>query len=326
MKYKGTVKYTDFEEQCSDSVDPSLLNRASQHKIKDFARLFGRDKSNEFKIQAVKKSLSEYNPVVMGMKCPPSFYNAKGVWEPTESGEENFGGHAMCVVGYDDNRYGGAFEIMNSWGTRWGNEGFIWVKYEDFASFTKYAYEVFSDPAPKPPSVPDLSGRIKLMTDRGEEMSANLLGQSYASEEAWPSGTSFRIYISNNEPAYVYAIGTDRTEEIFQLFPYAPDISAALNYKQNNVALPSEDHYITMDNTTGTDYLCVLYSKEELDIESIKSRLSYTSGDFQDRIKKVMGDLLVEPGNINYHQQDIGFTAFSKGGKVVDLILATEHI
>lgn len=53
------------------------------------------------------------------------------------------GGHGMTLVGYDDslwvdvNANGvtdpgelGAFKVANSWGTSWGNAGFIWVAYD----------------------------------------------------------------------------------------------------------------------------------------------------------------------------------------------------
>jgi hypothetical protein len=46
----------------------------------------------------------------------------------------------MCIVGYDDNKFGGAFEIMNSWGKEYGDNGFIWFRYEDFAKEVKTAY------------------------------------------------------------------------------------------------------------------------------------------------------------------------------------------
>lgn len=36
--------------------------------------------------------------------------------------------HAMCVVGYDDAKK--AFLLMNSWGERWGRQGYCWVDYE----------------------------------------------------------------------------------------------------------------------------------------------------------------------------------------------------
>lgn len=90
--------------------------------------------------------------------------------------------------------------------------------------------------------------------------------------KAYKSGTKFRIYISNNEPAFVYAFGTDLTGELYPVFPRKPGISPALTYKQNNVAIPDEDHYIEMDNTTGTDYLCVLYSLNPLDYEEIQRK------------------------------------------------------
>ena len=59
------------------------------------------------------------------------------------AGEE--GGHLMTIVGYDDNLWidvndngtvdsneRGAFLVANSWGTDWGNSGFIWISYDAF--------------------------------------------------------------------------------------------------------------------------------------------------------------------------------------------------
>ncbi len=59
------------------------------------------------------------------------------------------GGHAMVFVGYDDtlwvdiNNNGvvdtgerGAFKVANSWGTSWGNAGFMWLAYDALRSTT----------------------------------------------------------------------------------------------------------------------------------------------------------------------------------------------
>ena len=57
------------------------------------------------------------------------------------------GGHAMCVIGYDDRKFGGAFQIMNSGTPQWGKDGVAWVRYGDFKNYVKEAYGV--DPLPK---------------------------------------------------------------------------------------------------------------------------------------------------------------------------------
>ena len=49
------------------------------------------------------------------------------------------GGHAITIVGYDDNKYGGAFKVINSWGTRWGDNGYFWLPYDFATSVTGYS-------------------------------------------------------------------------------------------------------------------------------------------------------------------------------------------
>lgn len=57
------------------------------------------------------------------------------------------GGHAMTIVGYDDSSWVdlnsnnvvdagelGAFKVANSWGTGWGNAGYIWIAYDALKS------------------------------------------------------------------------------------------------------------------------------------------------------------------------------------------------
>lgn len=45
-------------------------------------------------------------------------------------GNSNYGGHATCLIGYDDNKE--AFLLRNSWGTSFGNKGYVWFPYKDF--------------------------------------------------------------------------------------------------------------------------------------------------------------------------------------------------
>jgi len=325
LKTRGAPKKSDFDISCVNVVPNTLYGKASANKIDDYAKLFDTYDNNTFKIQATKKSISENKPVVIGMKCPDSFYDAVGCWEPTEDFNRNFGGHAMCVIGYDDNKYGGAFEIQNSWGTDWGNEGYIWITYEDFANFTKYAYELIDASAPNVNTY-DLSGKVRFLLAAGSEMKATLYGTTYNINQPYSSGTQFRLYISNNEPAFVYAIGSDNTGKIFQIFPHDQGISPALTYKQNEVPIPDEDHYIQMDNTVGTDYLCVLYCKKPIDFITIVRKIEQQTGTFSQKIKKALMQDLVATADVEFATNEISFKAKSNGKSIVALIVETQHI
>ncbi|TAG06821.1 MAG: cysteine protease, partial [Cytophagia bacterium] len=94
-------------------------------------------------------------------------------------------------------------------------------------------------------------------------------------------------------------------------------------YKGNSIALPSEKHFVRMDNTIGKDYMCLLYSKEPLDIQDIKSRIAAEEGDFAQKVNAVLGNDLVK--NTNFQNSKISFSAKSNQQKVVAMILEVEH-
>jgi hypothetical protein len=340
-KEKGLITYASLSAPCVPTLSAEQIAQAGQSKVKDYMRLFDANASDAIKIQSVKKSLAERKPVVFGMRCPQSFYTSKGTWQPTEQPTPQMGGHAMCVVGYDDNKDGGAFEVQNSWGAFWANDGYIWIKYDDFARFTFYAYEFIDLPEPKP-EVADLSGQIKLTLASGANMPAALQVSTrglvvvpakttpgpltkYTVSGSYTSGTRFRIYISNNQPAYVYALSSDLSNEVTKIFPYEEGISAALTDKRNNVAIPDEDHFIEFDNKPGTDFLCVLYSRNELNINDVIKQMAATTGSFSERVFKVLQNQIVDPKNIKFSKEDIAFEGFSKGKTIIPLMVELEH-
>jgi hypothetical protein len=92
----------------------------------------------------------ENTPVIIGFELPKSFFTIKtDTWipDPTEAtGNWQHGKHAMTVVAYDDYKAGGAFKIMNSWGSAWGSSGYVWVKYADYTRYCLMAFQPFGDP------------------------------------------------------------------------------------------------------------------------------------------------------------------------------------
>lgn len=342
MKTKGVCKYTDYFSECQYSIPLNIFTKASAYKIDDYFNLFvhrhndGSHTNDQSKVDKVKKAISENRPVVIGMNVYDSFHACYGtdMWNGIQSLQvsKEHGLHAMCVVGYDDNKYGGAFQIMNSWGTQFGQGGFVWVRYSDFMKNVWSADEIYVRPKNYPMPVikrTTLSGSLKLQLATGQTMSGTLTNQvnnikCYKISDAYSSGTRYRIYISNNQPAYVYVISSDLQNNVSKLFPPDDNTSPALVYKNNNIAIPDESWWVQLDNTVGTDYTCVLYSAEQLDINSVMSKLQSAQGSFYDKLSTALGANLVPSNDIRFGQNTIDFNA-QTNKIVVPIIIEMTH-
>ena len=96
------------------------------------------------KLNKIKSEISQGRPVLFGMYTPPSFDNLydKELWIPNDGVYEELIGHQMLIISYDDFKYNGAFEIMNSWGEEWGKDGYAWVQYADLMKYLEIAYSI----------------------------------------------------------------------------------------------------------------------------------------------------------------------------------------
>lgn len=99
----------------------------------------------EQNIARIKEYLAKGYAAMMGFMVFTSYSQANtngGAFPYPASNERIEGGHAVLIVGYDDNKVitnttngsntTGAFLIQNSWGTDWGDKGFGWIPYQYF--------------------------------------------------------------------------------------------------------------------------------------------------------------------------------------------------
>jgi hypothetical protein len=272
----------------------------------------------------VKKSLAEKKPVVIGMNCPPSFFKAKGVWRPGPPAGIS-GGHALSVVGYDDDKYGGAFEVENSWGKGWGNAGFMWIPYDVFGEYAFEAYGLTENMANYRAQAA-FEGSVQIQMRDGGRMAVRKRGGFYESVDSFPSGTRFRYLLDNKKSAYVYAFAADNTASPpVQVFPQ-PGVSALLDYSDNTVPLPGEFKWLQMDNKAGVDYLVVLYSKHSLDMNAVLARFAASSGTFAERTAAAAGPAYIRPENVDYTNGHMAFSASSTNPNAVFVLaLAIRH-
>lgn len=108
------------------------------------------------------------------------------------------------------------------------------------------------------------------------------------------------------------------------VFPPADNISAALTYKSNHIAIPDETYYIELDDTEGKDYMCILYSKEALDISNIIKKIKLADGIFYDKVKFAFADNMVLTKDVRYMQNNISFSTRTER-TVVPIIVEINH-
>jgi hypothetical protein len=303
MVNQGVAKWNRFGFDCNRAIGYQDQQNASPYKIQGYKTLFARKGKN--KVQLVKKALSQNKPVVIGMEVLKSFYDVKDVWRP-KNNDVSLGGHAMVVVGYDDSRYGGSFRLMNSWGEKWGQNGFAWVRYQEFQRFTRTAYELI--PKPLPTTQVTMGGTLKFINANGQPMNAtyDVHRGIYVMNQSYYSGTQFNFTITNKEPIYLYAFGFDNTEKTFRIFPHNDRVSAYQGYTNSSIAFPDEFHYVRMDNTKGKDYFVVLYSKNPLKLDKIEQLIQNQKGTIQQRLRTVLGHRLISQ-NINFAKYHMDF-------------------
>jgi C1A family cysteine protease len=94
------------------------------------------DASNDNGINLIKTQLNNGYTVVIGINVYGNFDNISAydyTYCASQRTGTNRGGHAVTVVGYDDNKLTadgyGAFKLVNSWGTGWGMSGYFWMSY-----------------------------------------------------------------------------------------------------------------------------------------------------------------------------------------------------
>lgn len=139
----GDCRSADFDfpyTECDREPKAELFNQSKNHLIRDFAALFDKDTPARTAVMRCKRSIAEGKPVVVGMNITESLkrlHKLDSKWQPSgSSSDKPLGGHALCVVGYNDSL--GVFEIMNSWGPSWGDMGYFQVSYK---TFTEYAFQ-----------------------------------------------------------------------------------------------------------------------------------------------------------------------------------------
>lgn len=362
MKLVGVPFLSTVPYACGTEITDGVVEYSKPYAIKGYSVLFAAKgwstndayyKEFSVAVDEVKKALTEGSPVSGAFKIPQNFNSdADGVWRPIDGWQDDtkwkHGLHAMTIVGYDDNKDGGAFRILNSWGTAWGDKGFIWMRYSDFKASGQLAIQVFANPntpvppekeqpkpepkpEPKPQPAPkpaentfELKGDVEFKLNTGDDMPIK-------------KTTTRNLTVENDEPvakedlvAYTmretYSSGTKfrfylNVDKEAYIYAFASDLTGKVNLilpfadnvstlvgGNSVIAFPSDTKVIKMDENKGRDYLLILYSATALDAKEMAAKMNTMKGALSDKIKSVLGGKLIDKSKIEYATDKVGFS------------------
>ncbi|HMQ48160.1 MAG TPA: C1 family peptidase [Saprospiraceae bacterium] len=355
LRHQGDCLASQFDsdiEDCYRQPSRDILSSLHLDTIAGYLALFDSKTSPSEKIKRVVRALANQEPVIVGMNVRKNFYQLHKAkyWWPDLGNTSPAGGHAMVVVGYDN--ASASFLLFNSWGKQWGDEGYIRIKYEDFANFCKYAFIIqlpeqlkdnnsnLTSYAPSP--LRTLSGNAAFHYLDATAQEAPLFRHAKVSHQgsgvytcdagAWPVGQLFQLAAWARQSGlylYVFSVSPDRSSAIH--WPRAENLnttfaglneSALLLDSDVKAIIPGADKALRL-HQAGTDVLYVLFATQPiLHPDFIAAKMEEANGQFRQKLEALLGRHLVPLPDISFSDTELSFEASTRhSGYIVPLIL-----
>lgn len=335
-KQRGDCRKSVFHpENCYVMPDAGLPTV----KTKDYQALFYGNESKRIKLNAVKQKIADNIPVIIGFETNKFFSGQyitrdNPVWR---AGGSSSSGHAVVIVGYDDATE--LFEVLNSWGTSFGDQGFFYMKYEDFIIYTQYAAAmVLSDVSQKI----EIKGECTLRYfDRELQKMQDVVMQYQNSQYEtatgkWAAGSIFQLAVKNKqEKQYIYVYSLNNKGDVkihfprrkefnnINVFDEAQNESEFFSQKRSVLFIPNEKTGLQLNATD--EYLIVLFSKSEIPgfhtvVAAINSKRASGLTLLQS-INQTLNNRVVVPGEVSFVNNVMMFNASSNERDVVPVII-----
>jgi Papain family cysteine protease len=336
--------FTFDRTDCGKTPEDKHFNEAKSYRIQDYAAVFALDEDPKTKSTTTCKILATKTPLIVGMGVTESFFEVlpgADRWDP-DAAEPITSYHAMVVVGYNSvEKY---FDLLNSFGTSWGQNGFIRMSYDDFERLCRFAYimmppnvdvpaaPITATATPVPKVKPVLSGEFVfrkpagfVTNEDGEEMmyfeevntfsDVSTPGHYRSQQNTFKVGDVFQL-VAREIPRgrYVYVFSQSPTGILNMHFPRPKNevASAAFVLEKNvEIVIPGEDLLLQLP-APGEDHLCIIYSLEPIaDMEKRLGALTLDQRPFLDKFSAIFSDLLITAPDVQFVGDKMSFSAIA---------------
>jgi len=213
-------------------------------------------------IEELKQHIANDNDnAVIGIEVWDPFYKGNfgddNIYDTGDTLGSIVGGHAVCIVGYNDSLLTpdgrGAFRLINSWGSYWGDNGYFWMTYKavkDSKLCQGNAYYTTDRNNYKP------TAKVSYEITHPERLDVTVrVGIGNPASPDWLSDARFNWYMSSREehPYPDHPIILDITGGLQYLDPYSKGVNVFLkaNDKEHNSKTGSVDFFGAMDEERG---------------------------------------------------------------------------
>jgi Papain family cysteine protease len=271
----GLAEFPYSDKVCDKQPSVAQINNARAFRIAGYSRLTKSKTDYSIDTAAIKQCLTQGMPVIIGCLVTASFEGlTEKIWQP-DADETVLGGHAMCVVGYNNAVDGGAFRVLNSWGTDWADKGFVWIRYADFVKYCKEAYTI--QPLPNKAAEHQFALEMTWLNAKNAmkvTKKANVFVPENADEKAENTAENgnMRLNITNKTKQYFYLIAQQEGKPSIVIFPAEKGASAYLGlcgkrtiriYNKNNNT-----------QNVGLQSIVAVSSKKPLNTDSLCLRIN----------------------------------------------------
>jgi C1A family cysteine protease len=187
-----TAPYSSLN--CEGSPPQSWTSNAANNKILNYRMIDDKDLT----VANLKSLLSQGRLISFGAKLGDNFmsWNGSGVLSSETYNKPNMqhAYHAIVLAGYDDSKGSrGAFRVYNSWGSGWGDRGYIWVDYNFFIqNFVFIAFVATADNNVNPNDRKEIDPNK--LTSGADLAAYNAYDISYTQQQGYNRQVYFNIY------------------------------------------------------------------------------------------------------------------------------------
>jgi len=151
LKAKGVCreKFWPYQPHQKNKPQKGALSDAKKFRVLTYARIID--------LNELRMNLAAKGPCIIGVEVFKGMMTTKtGIVPMPGKNEKALGGHAICPVGYDEEKR--LIKFKNSWSTKWGQNGYGYLHY---AYIERYMMDAWSSVDVNDPNPLTLASIIK---------------------------------------------------------------------------------------------------------------------------------------------------------------------